>query len=181
MDNIQQYISDTEVNDVDDFFTLICPQQQELFDDPYKLLYRGQSNAAWNLIPNIIRDNFTNRFENIACLKNHIADERVYWELNLLSSFIENCDQIGLPLPSDSPQLRQEQLEINNCMDQYVKNPYKWPNAKLFEYLSVAQHYGLPTRLLDWTYSPYVSAYFAAADILKRGADTTDEKLAIWI
>jgi hypothetical protein len=65
-----------------------------------------------------------------------------------------------------------------HLLRQFKKYAYPHVEEKGNEWfwLSVGQHYGLPTRLLDWSYSPDVALHFATANV-----DKFNEDGAVWM
>lgn len=152
---------------------------QRLFPDPSKPIFRGQSNAAWQLVPSVLREPERRRAAHAGDGR-HTLDFQVFYEAMLLETFGEFCDQVGVRIPGDSILFRKRALSVDN-QDAFFLSPGKWPNPELLEVMALAQHHGVPTRLLDWTTNPYAAAYFAAASALRKFESwTPDDRLAVW-
>jgi hypothetical protein len=74
---------------------------------------------------------------------------------------LTSLDRLGAP---DAPhsKVHLEEHILRNFL-RYSK-PYVRADQAEWELLFTAQHHGLPTRLLDWSYSPLVAAHFATLD-----------------
>lgn len=51
MDSVIEF----SVNKADEFWNLLSPTNQ-LFNEPYELIFRGQSNSNWALKPSVFSD-----------------------------------------------------------------------------------------------------------------------------
>lgn len=107
------------------------------------------------------------------------ADMQVFKEWAYIKTFVRHCDSIGLVIPNDSPAFRETFLNQNNPTGPGGRVS-EWPPTEMLPLMALAQHYRLPTRLLDWSTRAYVGAYFAISDALAQRVDADAERLAVW-
>jgi hypothetical protein len=81
---------------------------------------------------------------------------------NASRPLLTSLDRLGGVDPPHSKRNLEEHI-LRNFM-RYSRPHLATPPVNEWEVLVAAQHHGVPTRLLDWTYSPLVAAHFATTD-----------------
>ena len=127
-------------------------------------IFRGQPDATWSLQPSAFRSGALDRYVSgqVTPINRRLLrlQERLDDELQFVMTFAAMADKAGFALPGDTPELRAE--------DRYAGDGTSFPPVRYRGLFALAQHYGVPTRMLDWTPRPLVAAYFAAAHAAER-------------
>lgn len=96
----------------------------------------------------------------------------------LLRDFMLLADFVGHPAkrPDFLWHLEGSDQEPSS-LSRFFNGNVPWDEVASF---AIAQHHGIPTGLLDWTYNPLVAAFFAAQDYAAPKDSTAGKYMSVW-
>ncbi len=153
-------------------------------------VFRGESSAKRQLLPSIFRPNGKYKIPEWDAMMfefENFQEDYIMVEYYLMKHFFIEANKNGLKIPN-------VQIIKNNYLNTsewpaYSNKKHKWIDDELVELVALAQHYGVVTRMLDWTSDINVAFYFAALGACKRKRDSFKEisskyddtdKLVVW-
>ncbi|TGQ12190.1 MULTISPECIES: FRG domain-containing protein [unclassified Mesorhizobium] len=187
----RKIIEHLQYSDANRFLSELLSLQESIPTQQTPLIYRGSAIADWGLVPSAFRPQGVQRLERLLALdvstkfaNDSSLHKQIVAEFTAVRLFYKFANHQGIARPSVSDEihhlLMQSAFRMNpkSFMALVGAHFWKWPPPDLRPIIGLAQHYGVPTRLLDWSRDMLVAAYFAAKSALEF---PIEGNLAVWI